>query len=67
MQHQELSFFSGLFQQLQHYKISNKTTTNKDIYEVHKVVLDGISENISEIVQNGTYGAINTTHPTTMV
>ena len=31
-----------------------------------KVVFDGISDNISALVQNGKCGAINTADPTTM-
>ena len=33
---------------------------------VHKVVLDGISENMSALFQNGEYGAMNTAYPITM-
>ena len=33
--------------------------------EIHKVVLDGISENMSSLVQSGMYGAINTADRTT--
>ena len=47
-------------------QFTNKTTTNEDFYAVHKVVLDGISDNMSALVQNGKYGAINTTDPTKM-
>ena len=56
----------GSFNNWDIIKFANKTTKNKDIFEVHKVVLDGISENMSELVQNGIYGAINTTDLTTM-
>ena len=28
--------------------------------EIHKVVIDGISENMASLVQSGMYGAINT-------
>ena len=55
-----------LLQQLAHDPISNRTTTNEDFDEVHKVVLDGISDNTSAISQNGKDGAINTADPTTM-
>ena len=34
---------------------------------MHKVVLDGISENRYSLVQNVKYGMINTIDPTTMV
>ena len=33
---------------------------------MHKVVLYGISDNMSALDQNGKYGAINTADPTTM-
>ena len=56
----------GSFNNWDIIKFANKTTRNKDIFEVHKVVLDGIGDNMSRIVQNGTYGAINTTDPTTI-
>ena len=32
--------------------------------EIHKVVIDGINENISSLVQSGVYGAINTSDNT---
>ena len=37
-------------------QFTNKTTTNQDFDVVHKVVLDGISYNMSENFQNGKYG-----------
>ena len=33
---------------------------------MHKFVLDGISDNISALVQNRKYGVINNSDPTTM-
>ena len=47
-------------------KFTNKTTTNQAFDAADKVVLDGISDNMSALVQNGKYGAINTVDPTTM-
>ena len=47
-------------------QVTNKTTTKEDFDAVHKVVLDGISDNMSALVQNGKYGEINTADPTTM-
>ena len=47
-------------------KFTNKKTTNKDFDAVHKFILDHISDNLSELVQNGNYGAINTADPTTV-
>ena len=32
---------------------TNKTITTEDFYSVHKVVLDGISDNMSALVHNG--------------
>ena len=47
-------------------QFTNKTTTNKDFDEVHKGVLDGISDKISGLFQNGKYGATEPIYPTTM-
>ena len=47
-------------------QFTNKTTINENFYSVNKVVLDGISDNISALFQNGKYGVINTTDPTTI-
>ena len=47
-------------------QLINKTTTNEEFDAVHKVVLDGISDNMSALVHNGKYGAINTTDQNTM-
>ena len=33
--------------------------------DIHKVVLDGISENMASLVQSGMFGAINTDDTTT--
>ena len=33
---------------------------------VHKVVIDGISDNMESLVQLGKYGATNAAYPTTM-
>ena len=46
-------------------KFTHKTTTNKVFDAVHKVVLDGISDNMYALVQNGKYSAINNSDPTT--
>ena len=34
--------------------------------KIHQVLLDIISDNMAALVQNDTYGAINTTYTTTM-
>ena len=39
---------------------------HKDFDEVHNLVLDGISENMSSLLQVGKYGAIDAVYPTTM-
>ena len=46
-------------------QFSNITTTSKDFDAVHTVLLYGIRDNVSELAQNGKYGAINTIDPTT--
>ena len=50
----------GSFNNWNIIKFNNKTTTNKYFDAVHKVVLDGLSDNIVAIFQDGKYGAINT-------
>ena len=56
----------GSFNNWNSIQFSNKTKTNEDFDEVHKVVLYGISDNIYELVQNEKYGAINTADTTKM-
>ena len=56
----------GSFNNWNIIQFTNKTTTNKDFDTVHKVVSDGISDNMSALVNNGKYGAINTENPTTI-
>ena len=46
-------------------QFSNKSIAYEDFDEVHKLVLDGISENMSSLAQNEKYGAVNTADPTT--
>ena len=45
---------------------SHKVTSSEDIDKINQFVLDGISDIMSALVQNGKYGAINTTNTTTM-
>ena len=45
--------------------LSPKSTPFEAFYEIHKVFLDGISENIASLVQSGMYGAINIDDNTT--
>ena len=44
----------------------NKTTSSEDFYESHKVVLDGIRNNMVSLTHTGKYGAINLSDPTTL-
>ena len=46
--------------------MSHKATTSEAFEEIHKVFLDGISDNITSLVQSGNYGAMNTTDTSTM-
>ena len=45
---------------------TNKTTSSKDFDAVNKVVIGGISNNMSSLIQLGKYGAIDSVNPTTM-
>ena len=56
----------GSFNNCNTIPFSNKITTNKDFDAVHKVVPDGIRDNMSAVFHNVKYGAINTSDPTTM-
>ena len=47
-------------------QFTNETKTNKYFDAVHKVVLDGISDNRYALAQRGKYGVINTADLTTM-
>ena len=40
--------------------------SSEDFDAVHKVLLDGISENMASLVQLGKYGTISAADPTTM-
>ena len=48
------------------FKFSNKTTTNEDFDTAHNFLLDGISDNMSELFYNEKDGAINTSYQNTM-
>ena len=45
---------------------TNKSISTEDFDIVHKVVIDGISENMASLVQLYKYGDINAAGPTTM-
>ena len=47
-------------------KFTNKYTSSEDFDAMHKVVIDGISENMVSLVQLGKYGATNAADPTKM-
>ena len=57
----------GSFNNCNTIQFTNKTTLSEYFDAVHKVVLDGISENISSLVQLVKYGAINAADPTKML
>ena len=48
-------------------KLSNKTTTSENYEAIHQVVLYGISDNTTLLVQSGIYGSMNKIDPTTLV
>ena len=45
-------------------QFTNKTTLSKEFYDIHEVVIDGISDNIAPLV-SGQDGAISITDQTT--
>ena len=47
--------------------MSQKSTPSDGFYEIHQVVIDGISDKISLLVESVKYGTINTTYTTTNV
>ena len=47
-------------------QFTNKTASSEDFDLLHKLVLDGISENMDSLVQLGKYGAIDAAYKTTM-
>ena len=46
--------------------LSHKATSSEDVEKINEVVLDGISDKISAMVQTGKYCAIDTTYKTKM-
>ena len=46
-------------------QFTNKTTSSEEFDGVNKIVLDGISANIAQLVHMGKYGDINTSDTTT--
>ena len=51
----------GLFNNQKIIEFTNKSTFSENIDDIHKVVLDGISDNIASLMQTVKYGKINTT------
>ena len=49
----------GLLNNWDILQFNNKTTSSENFDAFHKVVIDGISDNMASIVKLGTYGAIN--------
>ena len=56
----------GSFNNWNIIQFTNKTTTLEEFDAVHKVLLDGIGDNMSALFQNGKYGVINNADPTIM-
>ena len=56
----------GFFKNCSIIQFTNKTTIDEDFDAVHKFLLDGISDDMSALVQNGKYGTINTVDSTIM-
>ena len=50
----------GAFNNWNIIQLSSKSTSSDTFDEIHQVVLDRISDNMSSFVESGTYGAINT-------
>ena len=57
----------GYFNKLNIIQFTNEITEKKDFDAVHKFLLYGINDNMSVLVHNGKYGAINTAESTTIV
>ena len=55
----------GSFNNSNIIQLSPKSTSSDAFDEIHKVVIDGISDNMASLVESGKYGAINTTDTST--
>ena len=51
----------GYFNNWNILRLSQKETSSEGICKIHQFLLDGISDNMPELVQTGKYCAINTT------
>ena len=56
----------GSFKKWNIIKISHKNKSSEEFEEIHKVVHDGISDNMAYLDQKMDYGAINKKYPKTM-
>ena len=57
----------GLYKNWNFIELTSKSTPFEVFDDIHKVVLDVISENMASLVQSGMYGAMNTYGTTTNV
>ena len=57
----------GFFNNWNIIQLSQKSTPSDVFYEIHQVVLDGVSENMASLLESGKYGAINTNDTATHV
>ena len=57
----------GYFKNWNIIQFSQKSTSSETFDEIHQVVLDGISDNMTSLVESGNYGAINTTYTSTYI
>ena len=57
----------GPFKNSKIIQLSHKSNPFDKFYEIHRVFLDGISDNMVSLVESGKYGIINTTDTTTNV
>ena len=55
----------GVFKNWNIIQFSSKSTSSDTFDEIQQVVIDGISDNMSSLVESSKYGAINTTYPST--
>ena len=55
----------GSFNNSNIIQLSPKSTSSDAFDEIHKVVIDRISDNMASLVESGKYGAINTTDTST--
>ena len=55
----------GYFNNCNMIQLSHKSTPSDAFDEIHKVILDGISDNMVSLAESGKYGSINTTDTTT--